>query len=72
MSRILVIDDDVELCELLNDYLTPEGFEVETVNRSEPGIERAITDRAIRLHGGSVVARNVDSGGLLVRISIPC
>jgi len=43
MNRILVIDDDVELCELLNDYLTPEGFEVETVNRSEPGIERALS-----------------------------
>ena len=43
MSSILVIDDDVELCELLNDYLTPEGFEVETVNRSEPGIERALS-----------------------------
>lgn len=43
MGRILVIDDDVELCELLNDYLTPEGFEVETVNRSELGIERALS-----------------------------
>ena len=26
MERILVIDDDVALCELLADYLAPEGF----------------------------------------------
>ena len=39
---ILVIDDDVELCELLKDYLGPEGFEVETVHESRRGIDRAL------------------------------
>jgi DNA-binding response OmpR family regulator len=43
VNRILVIDDDIELCELLTDYLQPEGFEVETVNDSEQGIDRALT-----------------------------
>ena len=43
MHRILVIDDDVELCELLTDYLGPEGFEVEVVHNSEKGIERALS-----------------------------
>jgi two-component system response regulator CpxR len=43
VNRILVIDDDVELCELLADYLQPEGFEVETVNASETGIDRALS-----------------------------
>lgn len=43
MNRILVIDDDIELCELLADYLQPEGFEVEMVNVSEQGIDRAIS-----------------------------
>lgn len=43
MNRILVIDDDVELCELLTDYLVPEGFDVETVNNSNKGIERALS-----------------------------
>ena len=43
MNRILVIDDDIELCELLTDYLSPEGFEVETVNDGERGAERALT-----------------------------
>lgn len=43
MNRILVIDDDDELCELLTHYLVPEGFEVETVYDSKKGIERALS-----------------------------
>jgi two-component system response regulator CpxR len=43
MDRILVIDDDVELCELLKEYLVPEGFDVETVHDSAKGIERALS-----------------------------
>ena len=43
VNRILVIDDDLELCELLADYLQPEGFEVEMAGGSDPGIERALS-----------------------------
>ncbi len=43
MNRILIIDDDIELCELLTDYLEPEGFEVETVNDSQQGIDRTLS-----------------------------
>src|SRR5574342_306813 len=43
MGRILVIDDDVELCELLTDYLTPEGFQVEVAHDGERGVERALS-----------------------------
>jgi len=43
MNRILVIDDDKELCELLTQYLGPEGFQVETVHDSGKGIERALS-----------------------------
>jgi two-component system response regulator CpxR len=39
----LIIDDDIELCELLTDYLEPEGFEVETVNDSHQGIACALS-----------------------------
>jgi two-component system response regulator CpxR len=41
MNRILVIDDDIDLCELLTDYLTTEGFTVEVANDGEAGAERA-------------------------------
>jgi DNA-binding response OmpR family regulator len=43
MSRILVIDDDTELCELLTDYLKPEGFDVESVQDASRGMERALS-----------------------------
>ena len=42
MNRILVIDDDTELCELLNEYLSGEGFAVETVNNGKQGAEQAL------------------------------
>ena len=41
MERVLIIDDDVELCELVAEYLTPEGFAVEAVHNGEEGLKRA-------------------------------
>jgi two-component system sensor histidine kinase CpxA len=35
------------------------------------GVGLAITERAVRLHGGTVKASNADGGGLLVAISLP-
>lgn len=43
MSRILVIDDDRDLCELLSEYLRPEGFDVEAVSDGGRGVERALS-----------------------------
>jgi len=40
MRRILVIDDDTELCELVGEYLQAEGFEVEAVHDGEQGLAR--------------------------------
>ncbi len=44
MNRILVIDDDTELCELLSDYLGSEGFEVQSVNQGEAGAQQALAE----------------------------
>jgi len=41
MERILTIDDDVTLCDLLTDYLVSEGFEVESAHDGETGLEAA-------------------------------
>jgi two-component system, OmpR family, response regulator CpxR len=41
MQRVLVIDDDVELCELLTQYLKAEGFDLEAVGNGEQGVARA-------------------------------
>ena len=43
MERLLVIDDDTELCELLNDYLGGEGFSVETIHHGGEGVEQALS-----------------------------
>jgi len=44
MNRLLIIDDDSELCELLSTYLTPEGFQVHTVNNGEQGVHSALKE----------------------------
>src|SRR6202162_324875 len=41
MERILVIDDDVELCTLIGEYLHAEGFTVASVHDGESGLQRA-------------------------------
>jgi two-component system response regulator CpxR len=43
MERILIVDDDVELCELVTEYLAPEGFELEAVHDGPKGLERALS-----------------------------
>ncbi|QNI35235.1 response regulator transcription factor [Edaphobacter albus] len=40
-DRVLIIDDDVELCRLLNDRLQPEGFAIETIQDGQTGLKRA-------------------------------
>lgn len=40
---ILVIDDGLDICRLLQDYLTPEGFNVETVHNGITGLERSLS-----------------------------
>jgi two-component system response regulator CpxR len=44
MERLLVIDDDTELCELVVEYLTAEGFAVEVVHDGESGVRRATSE----------------------------
>jgi len=44
MNRILIIDDDEELCELVAEYLTVEGFETEAVYDGESGLKRALSN----------------------------
>ena len=43
MQPVLVIDDDVGLCELVAEYLEPEGYKVEAVHNGEAGVERALS-----------------------------
>ncbi|MGH9141036.1 MAG: response regulator transcription factor [Vicinamibacterales bacterium] len=46
--RVLVVDDDTELCGLLSEYLATEGYAVEAVHTGRLGVERALAgDHAI-------------------------
>ena len=39
---VLVIDDDVELCELLSEYLVADGYLVEYAHSGRQGVDRAL------------------------------
>ncbi len=44
MDHILVVDDDVELCSLVQEYLTAEGFSLQAVHDGEKGLQQALTN----------------------------
>ena len=43
MKSVLLIDDDVELGELLKEYLSMEGFELTAVHDGESGLQQALS-----------------------------
>jgi len=43
MARVLIIDDDVELCRLLAERLSTEDFSIETIHNGQQGLERALS-----------------------------
>jgi DNA-binding response OmpR family regulator len=44
-ARVLVIDDDRELCSLIRAYLEPLGYEVLAEHRGPDGAERAVAEK---------------------------
>lgn len=65
-DRVLIIDDDVELCRLLSERLEPEGFTIETIYDGRAALKRAtlrqhdlvILDPMLSGMGGLDVLRN--------------
>ncbi len=43
MDKVLIIDDDVELCDLVSEYLTVEGFETTSLHDGETGLAGALS-----------------------------
>jgi two-component system response regulator CpxR len=50
MPHILLIDDDIELCEMLSEYIQTEGFSVDTVHDGLDGIQQALGQGAHAKH----------------------
>ena len=44
MERLLVVDDDAELCQLVTRFLTREGFEISRAPGGDVGVERALAE----------------------------
>lgn len=44
MERLLVIDDDRELCQLVTRYLSREGFAIDWADRVDKGVQRALAE----------------------------
>ncbi len=44
MTKVLLVDDDVELCEMLSEYLAPEGFDVDASHDGESGAQRGVDE----------------------------
>ncbi len=45
MPKVLLIDDDQALCELLGEYLAGEGFELHSAHDGREGVRLAVTGR---------------------------
>ena len=43
-QRVLIIDDDRDLCRLIRDYLKPLGYDVEAAHNGLEGLERATAE----------------------------
>jgi two-component system response regulator CpxR len=44
MDRVLIVDDDVELCRLLGERLSSEGFALEAIHDGPRGLERVLSE----------------------------
>jgi len=44
VAKVLIVDDDVELCELVTEYLTQEAYAVECVYEGVAALERLTAD----------------------------
>lgn len=44
MNRLLIADDDIELCEMLSEYLSAEDFQVDVANDGERALEMALNN----------------------------
>jgi len=67
MTQLLLIDDDIELCKLLQEYLITEGFQVDMAHNGQTGFEAShsknydaiILDVMLPIHNGFEVLKKL-------------
>ncbi len=64
-NRILLIDDDIELCKLLSDYLSSEGFIVDSVHDGVAALEK-IRQQNELINSQSGAAQSTEHYALLI------
>lgn len=76
-SRILVVDDEQDLCEILKFNLETEGYQVETVNSAEEALEKDIASYNLLLldvmmggMSGFQLAKQLKNGEVTAHIPI--
>jgi two-component system, OmpR family, sensor kinase len=62
---------DAELARIFEPFYRAGSLDSKHVSTEGTGVGLAITQRAVALHGGHVVARNAEGGGLLVTLTLP-
>jgi len=67
VPRILIVDDDAELCGLLNEYLSGQGYEVRVANHGSQGLDAAL-DPAVDLVVLDVMLPGLDGFEVLRRL----
>src|SRR3954451_1455411 len=81
VDRILVIDDDVELCSLVGEYLAPEGFQVGSAPDGIRGLDQALNGEVLLvvldvrlpgLNGFEVLRRLRDKSKIPVLLLTAC
>ncbi len=67
MKRILIIDDDEDLCDLLREYLSSEGFQIAIAHSGNDGLE-IVTTQNFDLVTLDVMLPEINGMDLLKRI----
>ncbi|MGL6201022.1 MAG: response regulator transcription factor [Lachnospiraceae bacterium] len=67
MEKLLLIEDDIEICEMVKKYLTNEGFELITAHNGETGC-KAFQDDAFDLILLDIMMPKLDGFNVIQRI----
>ena len=71
--RLLIVDDDIELCSLLKEFLEREEYSVQCVNEGREGLEQALVERVSAFfsprHLRLLAVRHL--GNLLCQLLVP-